>query len=135
MTLTLLRYHDDGRVELAGAHQEIILRGADGTVRTVETSGPWVAAVPDVDVEDGRLELARGETMVLFTDGVVEARTASDGIYGIDRLVESVVESPSPEAEVVRDAVFAQLASVAPTRDDDATVLVVRRLGEAGRGA
>lgn len=134
MTLTLLRYHDDGTVEFAGAHQEIIVRGADGTARTIETPGPWLAVVPDIreHLVTGSFQLAEGETMVLFTDGVVEARVGAGDMFGLEGLIATVTELPGDAtAQAVRDAVFARVHAVASRLEDDATVLAVRRLAPA----
>lgn len=133
MTLTLLRYHDDGTVEFAGAHQEIIVRASDGTSRTIETTGPWLGIVPNIGphLVEGRFQLAAGETMVLFTDGVVEARLAAGDMFGLDRLLAAVTElPPDATAQAVRDAVFARVQAAAPQLDDDATVLAIRRLAD-----
>jgi sigma-B regulation protein RsbU (phosphoserine phosphatase) len=133
MTLTLLRYRDDGRVEFAGAHQEIIVRATGGTPRTIETTGPWLGIVPNIGphLVEGRFQLAAGETMVLFTDGVVEARLAAGDMFGLDRLLAAVTElPPDATAQAVRDAVFARVQAAAPKLDDDATVLAIRRLDD-----
>jgi sigma-B regulation protein RsbU (phosphoserine phosphatase) len=133
MTLTLLRYRDDGTVEFAGAHQEIIVRATDGTSRTIETTGPWLGIVPNIGPHliVGRFRLAAGETMVLFTDGVVEARLAAGDMFGLDRLLAAVTDLPrDATAQAVRDAVFARVQAAAPRLDDDATVLVIRRIGD-----
>jgi serine phosphatase RsbU (regulator of sigma subunit) len=133
MTLTLLRYRNDGTVEFAGAHQEIIVRATDGTLRTIETPGPWLGIVPDIGphLVDGRFQLAAGETIVLFTDGVVEARLAAGDMFGIDRLLAAMTELPHDAApQAVRDAVLARVQATTPRLDDDATVLAIRRLAE-----
>jgi HAMP domain-containing protein len=134
MTLTLLRYRDDGTVQFAGAHQEIIVRAADGKTRTIETTGPWLAILPDIsaDLVEGRFQLAGGETMILFTDGVVEASMAGGDMFGLDRLIEAVTALPrDATARATRDAVFSRVHAVAPTLDDDATILAIRRLDRA----
>jgi serine phosphatase RsbU (regulator of sigma subunit) len=136
MTLTLLRYRDDGSVEFAGAHQEIIVRAPDGTPRTIETSGPWLGIVPNIGphLVKGQFQLAAGETMVLFTDGVVEARLGSGDMFGLERLVAAVSELPcDASAQAVRDAVFARVKAEAPQLDDDATVVAIRRLDEPAK--
>jgi serine phosphatase RsbU (regulator of sigma subunit) len=133
MTVTLLRYRDDGTVQFAGAHQEIVVRGADGTSRTIETTGPWLAVLPDISkhLVAGRFQLAPGETMVLFTDGVVEARAEDGQMFGLDRLIATVTAlPPDASAQTVRDAVFARVRVAAPRLDDDATILAIRRLEE-----
>lgn len=136
MTLTLLRYRDDGTVEFAGAHQEIIVRSTDGVPRTIETTGPWLAVLPDISdhLVEGRFQLAAGETMVLFTDGVVEARVSTGDLFGLERLLEAVTALPrDATAQAVRDAMFALVHSVAPKLDDDATILAIRRLDDTTR--
>jgi HAMP domain-containing protein len=132
MTLTLLRYRGDGTIQFAGAHQEIIVRAADGKTRTIETTGPWLAILPDISehLVEGHFQLAAGETMVLFTDGVVEAALAGGDMFGLDRLLEAVTALPcDATARATRDAVFARVHAAAPTLDDDATVLAIRRIG------
>jgi serine phosphatase RsbU (regulator of sigma subunit) len=132
MTLTLLRYRDDGTIQFAGAHQEIIVRGADGKTRTIETTGPWLAILPDISDQlvEGHFQLAAGETMVLFTDGVVEASLAGGDMFGLDRMLEAVTALPcDASARATRDAVFSRVHAAAPRLDDDATILAIRRLG------
>jgi len=131
MTVTLLRYRNDGTVVFAGAHQEIIVRAADGSFRTIETTGPWLAVLPDISrhLVAGRFQLAPGETMVLFTDGVVEARMEGEEMFGLDRLIDAVKALPcDASAQDVRDAVFARVRATVPRLDDDATILAIRRL-------
>jgi HAMP domain-containing protein len=131
MTLTLLRYHDDGSVEFAGAHEEIIVRAADGTPRTIDTTGPWLAVVPDIrtDLVERRFQLAEGETIVLFTDGVVEARIEAGDMFGLERLIDAVTALPGEaSARAIRDTVFARVHAAAPKLEDDATVLAIRRI-------
>jgi serine phosphatase RsbU (regulator of sigma subunit) len=131
MALTLLRYRDDGTVEFAGAHQEIIVRAAEGLPRTIETTGPWLAVLPDISqhLVEGHFTLAMGETMVLFTDGLVEARINADDMFGLERLLAIVTElPPGATAQAVRDALFARVHEVAPKLEDDATVLAIRRV-------
>jgi hypothetical protein len=130
MALTLLRYHDDGTIEFAGAHQEILIRAVDGSLRTIETTGPWLAMMPDIGphLVESSFTLAEGETMVLFTDGIVEARVGDDDMFGLPRLLDAIRNTPQDASvEFVRDAVFARVSSLSPTLDDDATVLVIRR--------
>lgn len=132
MALTLLRYRHDGSIEYAGAHQEILVRAAGGTIRTIETTGPWLAMMADIGphIVPARFTLQDGETMVLFTDGVVEARVGADDMFGLDRLLEVVAGLPrDATAEATRDAVFERVTATSPTLDDDATVLVIRRPG------
>ncbi len=103
-TLSILRYHDDGRVRFAGAHEDIIVyRAASGTVETFETPGTWVGAKKDVAsaTVESTLQLAPNDVMVLYTDGITEAKRsgARQGEqFGIERLIEVIRRSASSRA-------------------------------------
>jgi serine phosphatase RsbU (regulator of sigma subunit) len=83
------------------------------------------------DMEYGQLSdaLAPGETLVLFTDGIIESRNASEEEYGCDRLVEICRKSTGADANETMAAVFRDLeafTSKAPAADDR-TLVVVKR--------
>ncbi|HET7660676.1 MAG TPA: SpoIIE family protein phosphatase [Oryzihumus sp.] len=80
-TLLLLTFLAGGRREAplqvwmaSGGHPAPILRAADGTVSTVPCPGTLVGAVRELSVATVRLDLMPGDTLVLYTDGVTEAR-------------------------------------------------------------
>ena len=135
-TLTLLRYRQDGRIAFAGAHEEIlILRAATGRCERHPTPGPWVGAKRDIEAGtvESNIELAPGDLLVLYTDGLIEAM-GRDGRerFGTDRLV-ALIEAHGASAPVaVRDALLAALDAFAEKLDDDVTLLVARYLGAAG---
>src|SRR5262249_66359 len=84
VTFSLLRYREDGSVTFAGAHEEILLyRAADARVECIPTPGCWLGAIDDVShaMRDSHLRLLHGDTMVLYTDGMTEARTATGEQY------------------------------------------------------
>jgi len=75
MTITALELQD-GRVRHAGLHQDILVhRAASDIVERIETTGTWIGVMEDISsvLEDGTLELAHGDTMLLFTDGLTES--------------------------------------------------------------
>jgi PAS domain S-box-containing protein len=63
------------RVTVAcGGHPPALLRRADGEVRDVGVPGTLLGLVPDADIEDAQAELRAGDSLVLFTDGITDAR-------------------------------------------------------------
>jgi serine phosphatase RsbU (regulator of sigma subunit) len=115
-------------VSVAG-HPLPLLISADGDVREVGRFGRLLGVDDDhagTDVED---RLGPGEVLVLYTDGVVEAR-GPGGIFGEERLRsllgEMAGEAPTRVVERIEGAVLA--ASGGRMRDDVAIVaLRVRR--------
>lgn len=131
-TLTVLRYRGRGRFSYAGAHEDMIVwRRGTGKCELISTTGFWVGAVPSVRrmTEDADLVLERGDTLVLYTDGITEARNARQEQFSIERLV-SVVEAKGGHApHLLRDAIVEAVRSWTASVDDDMTLLVVRYAG------
>lgn len=129
VTLTLLRFRRDGLVTFAGAHEEILLyRAATGKCELVATPGPWVGAMEDIGrvVEDSRLMLQDGDVVVLYTDGITEARNAEGKQYGVEPLMRVVEELGGEPVEQIRDAILHGVADWIDDQEDDVTVVVLR---------
>src|SRR5690606_834936 len=92
-TLVLLRVWGDGRVRHAGAHEELIVfRRRTGRAEGAATSGVGVGIAPDIarETQESELWLEPGDTLVLYTDGLIEARNASGVEFGFERLRQLV---------------------------------------------
>jgi sigma-B regulation protein RsbU (phosphoserine phosphatase) len=129
VTLTLLRWFDDGRLNFAGAHQDMLVhRAASGMVEEVQTPGTWLGAHHDATAvtRDLELRLLPGDTLVLFTDGVTEAMSAAGEMYGVDRVIAALRAQAAAPVERVRDHLLDEVRRWAPDQDDDRTVLVAR---------
>ena len=82
-------------------------------------------------VELGAERLEPGDRLVLYTDGVVEARNADGVFFGTDRLVELVIRQDAarrPAAETLRRLNHAILAHQEGELQDDATTVLVEWL-------
>jgi sigma-B regulation protein RsbU (phosphoserine phosphatase) len=84
--------------------------------------------LPGLQFDSGSVLLDPGETVVVFTDGVVEARNALGGVFGAERLAQ-VLADPIPSAAAAKELILAELAAFTAGVDqaDDITLLVVRR--------
>lgn len=128
-TLVVLHYERDGRVSFAGAHEEIlVVRASTGQIECISTTGVWVGAMQDVApaTHDTQFRLEDGDLMVLFTDGVVEARNAHNVQFGIERLCGSLQAARSEPVEEICDRVLAQVRAWTTTIDDDVTIMALR---------
>jgi len=122
----------DGTVTLAHGGHPPPLRLAGATAQFVD----WpVGSVPGV-MEDlpfaaTTLRLAPGETLLLYTDGVTEARNAAGEMFGDERLRRAATGAMHLPAEIldgaIRDAVDAFATDVEPF--DDLTLLALRYRG------
>jgi two-component system, chemotaxis family, sensor kinase Cph1 len=84
--------------------------------------GPALGVVADATHRQGELTLADTDRLLLYSDGLVERRR-SDLAVGLDRL-RSAVAVAAGEPEQLLDDV---LAAMAPSDDDDVTLLALAR--------
>lgn len=138
MTITVLACHMNGAFHFSGLHQDILVyRVKSGKTELVETSGMWIGIVDDISsmVDDFRLSLDPGDTMLLYTDGITEAwkkgsiRDARDPVmemFGEDRLIEIFSRCGNESSLAIKDAIVAELDQY--ECNDDITMVVVRRL-------
>ena len=126
----LEKSEDGARVACAsGGHPLPLLVRVDGTVEPVGAPGTLLGVLPDPRFEDRSVTLGPGDALVLYTDGVIEARS-SDGVdgmldeAGLARLLTACAGLGADAiATRVEEAAFA--ASGGTPRDDIA-VLVLR---------
>lgn len=78
--------------------------------------------------------LVPGDTVVLYTDGLLEAQNAAGEKFGRSRLEEAVKKSASLPAAGIRDAILASLASFTCGYEqrDDVTLVILRVQEEGG---
>jgi serine phosphatase RsbU (regulator of sigma subunit) len=80
-----------------------------------------------VTVDDGALTLAPGDALVLYTDGVIEARAPDKEQYGIERLCELLGTCAGRTADGVARRVELAVADFAGGAiTDDVAILVLR---------
>jgi serine phosphatase RsbU (regulator of sigma subunit)/PAS domain-containing protein len=118
-----------------GGHPRPLLLGADGRVTEVGLPGTLLGLVDEPELHDVRLRLRPGEALLLFTDGVTEARRGHE-VLGEDRLVALVHGLAGlPAAEMVQHVVgrVRSFSGVDDPRDDVAVLAVVIPAQPVGR--
>lgn len=89
-------------------HPPAVLRSADGSIELFEATGPILGVFDEVRVPPRRLQIEKGDILVMFTDGLTEARGV-EGFFGIDRLTELLAGMDRPSPFGVIDAIEAAL--------------------------
>ena len=98
------------RLRLANAgHLPPLLRHRDGRTEQMETKRSVPLGIAEtVDFEESIFELAPGDTVIAFTDGLNEATNPHDELFGTERLARAVSESggtPEKTLEVLLKSV------------------------------
>ncbi len=111
-------------LSLAGHPQPML--GHGGAVREVGDFGSLLGAADAGDWHEVRFLLAPGDTLVLFTDGVTDARGA-EGHFGPERLSALLESTAGLSAEATADRVDEAVAAFQEGPQlDDLALLVVR---------
>jgi GAF domain-containing protein len=116
-----------GSLRWAGAGHLPPLHVSAAGVGPLEATGLPLGVDPRPGYRDRRLELAPGDLVFAFTDGLVEARRGDDtfGLERLARLVEHLTGTLDPE-DLVR-AVHEEIAAWSEGLSDDAVALALRR--------
>jgi sigma-B regulation protein RsbU (phosphoserine phosphatase) len=92
-----------------------------------------IGPTPSATYEIGVTQMEPGDLLVLYTDGVIEAKAAgSNEEYGEDRLLHVVNTARRRDPVAIIERLFADLGefSRTPHPADDQTVVVVKRRSE-----
>nr|WP_090344514.1 GAF domain-containing SpoIIE family protein phosphatase [Mycolicibacterium malmesburyense]CRL76086.1 Stage II sporulation protein E (SpoIIE) [Mycolicibacterium malmesburyense] len=115
------------RLTCAGHPPPLIVRN-DGTVEQVDTRGMLVGALPQFKARSCETTLAPGETCLLYTDGLTEARGGPLGaeVFGDERLSDAMAQCAGLPAEAVVERMM-MLASqwVTDREHDDMAVVAI----------
>jgi sigma-B regulation protein RsbU (phosphoserine phosphatase) len=112
----------------SGGHPLALVHRADGRVQTFGQPGTLLGILHDPDLYDSRTILRPGDSLVLFTDGVTEARGHVDhDLYGEDRLRDVVAGLGDMSAARIADTIQqATLAFSGGASSDDTVALVLK---------
>ncbi|MFY9826393.1 MAG: PP2C family protein-serine/threonine phosphatase [Thermoanaerobaculia bacterium] len=132
--LTTLCYAvvDPRRLEMfyaSAGHLHPYRISAAGQVEPLESIAYPLGVRGALPVEVRTAKLAPGDTLFLFSDGVVEARReGTDEMFGFERLEASLARHVGRGPEATRDGVLGDVArfTAGAPREDDQTVLVLR---------
>lgn len=128
-SLLILRYERNGRITYAGANETIVVcRARSRRCECIETEGIWVGALPDARgfCADRRFELEHDDVLVLYTDGVTEARDAHREQFGLERLCTTIEANATTTPEQIRDAIMAAVHDWSANLDDDLSLVVCK---------
>jgi DNA-binding LacI/PurR family transcriptional regulator/serine phosphatase RsbU (regulator of sigma subunit) len=127
-TFMLLHFMGD-RVVFAGAHEDaIVYRKARDEIELIESDGVWIGVREEIGelTHDGEFSLEPGDIVVLYTDGIVEARNAEHEQFGLERTVALVRANASESVQTILERIVTAARAFCPVQQDDMSCLVLR---------
>lgn len=102
----------------------------DGGSSVYEDGGMPVGVFLDQTYLQGEATLQNNEVLVLYTDGIVEARNGKDDEFGFDQLVETVRKNHRLSSDQLTSTIVEKIREewLGTDQEDDWTLLIVKRL-------
>src|SRR5438132_702778 len=115
------------RIANPGHCPPLILR-RDGTVESIASTGPVIGMLSEARWSSTTTRLERGDTLVLYSDGLVEAHSANGEEFGVGSLQKSLKPRPGATAASLAAGILeAVQRHTNGARQDDLTLVIVRR--------
>jgi serine phosphatase RsbU (regulator of sigma subunit)/putative methionine-R-sulfoxide reductase with GAF domain len=119
-----------GTIRMASAgHNPALLRRANGQIEQLKPAGIALGVIPDAAFQDCVQTLAPGESMLVYTDGVIEALNHANEAFGMPLLIDTFARVGAGDAAEAVDAIIAavtqHVGDEAPF--DDQTLLILKR--------
>ena len=118
-----------GEMQYSAAGHPAMLLLRKGTVTEIAENGMLLAAVDGASYENKSLPLQSGDRLLLYTDGLVEARNGDGKLFGEQSLAAELQSSGRMSPAEAVDHLIAAVQRWATLQDDDLTVLVCDYLG------
>jgi sigma-B regulation protein RsbU (phosphoserine phosphatase) len=130
-TLLLARLKpSDGEITYCNAgHPPALLLRSDGQSEALSRGGPVLGALPQASFVNGKATLRPGDTLLGYSDGILECRNASGTEFGVEGVLDAARHSCGSRASATLFSVLAAVESFAGsgTREDDMALIVVHR--------
>ena len=120
-----------GQIRFVGAgHLDNVIVRANGTLTLLASTGPPLGLLLGRDYDEVAHQLDRGDTLVLFSDGVTDAQNAAGEEFGETRAHELLASMAGQPPDAVIDCVLSAVETFVDDTPqfDDMTMLVLRRL-------
>lgn len=124
MTTGELRYVNAG-------HNPPIIISKDGKVRRLDPTGFCLGMFPSVSYGVEQVKIEKGETVVLYTDGITDTRNSLNQEFGEDNLIGLLKKNAKKPAAEIISKLNNELGTFSSGVDpfDDMTLIVLKRTG------
>lgn len=113
-----------------GHNNPILLRANSKNPEFIEATAQMLGPFPDQPFHTENFLMNKGDILLLYTDGVVEATNEKGEFYGEDRLVKFLIDqrdqNPKDISQIIIDDV--QKFNASGTQSDDKTIVTIKRI-------
>jgi len=112
-----------------GGHNPPILMNKKGETRLLKAPGIALGILPDVNIKTQSTRIERGDTLIMYTDGVSEAMNEDYDEFGMDRLYLTARAARKRDAQSIVQAISDSINDHAggTPQFDDVTLVILKR--------
>ena len=132
MTLLYFQYLEKHRTlsYSSAGHEHILIYHADSAqVESIMSGGFMLGMIPDIGhfLEDREIDIKPNDKVILYTDGVTEARNSEEVMFGLSRLATTVSKHGNKSANELLASIKDEVYSFIGSREqyDDITLVVL----------
>lgn len=114
----------------AGHNPPIHYSAADGTMSELEATGIAMGVMDDAQYTQDTVQMAKGDLLILYTDGITEAENAQLEMFDVERLKKVILTSRElPSGDIIQKILNAVRTFTGnQPQSDDITLMVIRSL-------
>ncbi|MBN2737066.1 MAG: SpoIIE family protein phosphatase [Spirochaetales bacterium] len=128
MTISALSHIKDGEFIHSGMHLPILIyRRENKKVEQIETNGMWLGILDDISAmnTDRNFVVNPGDCLLLYTDGLTEAKSINGDYYGFTRLINVFEAAGEKTSDEIINSILSELDDT--FIDDDITLVAIKR--------
>jgi len=120
-----------GKLRYANAGHDLPYWRHDGRADELRATGMPLGLMPGMDYEEKEIVLSPGESILLYSDGLVEAHNPRQEMFGFPRLRQCVADQPLSGAALIHFLLSTLRDFVGPDweQEDDITMMTLERTG------
>lgn len=138
MSLVMLRWQNmKQRMSFIGAGHEYILHysARNQKVEAIKSGGIALKMIPNITniLKEKEIDFAEGDAILLYTDGITEAKNHEGEMYDVERLKMVFEKHANRKTDGIFDAVtedFSKFIGADYMQDDDITMIVIKNIGQ-----
>ena len=121
---------DNGIMEYsnAGHNPPLLWNSKKDRIELLNPTGPAVGLIKSTTYRANKIKINPGDLMLLYTDGLIEARDGNGNEFGEDRLNEFLIKNNKQSAALFLENLQKEVTSFARHLHDDITLIAVKML-------
>jgi len=109
----------------SAGHNDVIILGSNGSIRTLQSQNSVMGLSQEMDFQSTRVRLNHREKIILYTDGIPEARDHEHHLFSFEKLVRLIQDNHMSDPDELSGKIISEVTSFSGIHLSDDLALVV----------